>query len=149
AGDGCGTGEEAYATAMLMAQTLWKEGFRQRVKIYATDVDEDALATARQAGYRAKEIQPVPEEFRQKYFDVVGSRYVFNSDLRRSVIFGRHDLVQDAPMSRLDLLVCRNTLMYLNAETQGRILSRFHYALNADGFLFPGKAEVLLIQSSL
>jgi len=146
---GCATGEEAYAIAMLMAEALGKEGFRQRVKIYATDVDEDALATARQAGYGAKEIQPVPEEFRQKYFDVVGSRYVFNSDLRRSVIFGRHDLVQDAPMSRLDLLVCRNTLMYLNAETQGRILSRFHYALNADGFLFLGKAEVLLIQSSL
>src|SRR6266571_2262179 len=134
---------------MLMAEALGKEAFRQRVKIYATDVDEDALATARQAGYGAKEIQPVPEEFRQKYFDAVGSRYVFNSDLRRSVIFGRHDLVQDAPMSRLDLLVCRNTLMYFNAETQGRILSRFHYALNADGFLFLGKAEVLLIQSSL
>jgi two-component system, chemotaxis family, CheB/CheR fusion protein len=146
---GCATGEEAYAIAMLMAEALGKEGFRQRVKIYATDVDEDALATARQAGYGAKEIQPVPEEFRQKYFDAVGSRYVFNSDLRRSVIFGRHDLVQDAPMSRLDLLVCRNTLMYFNAETQGRILSRFHYALNADGFLFLGKAEVLLIQSSL
>jgi two-component system, chemotaxis family, CheB/CheR fusion protein len=145
---GCATGEEAYAIAMLMAEALGKEGFRQRVKIYATDVDEDALATARQAGYGAKEIQPVPEEFRQKYFDAVGSRYVFNSDLRRSVIFGRHDLVQDAPMSRLDLLVCRNTLMYFNAETQGQILSRFHYALNADGFLFLGKAEVLLIQSS-
>ena len=146
---GCATGEEAYAIAMLMAEALGKEEFRQRVKIYATDVDEDALATARQAGYGAKEIQPVPEEFRQKYFDAVGSRYVFNSDLRRSVIFGRHDLVQDAPMSRLDLLVCRNTLMYFNAETQGRILSRFHYALNANGFLFLGKAEVLLIQSSL
>src|SRR5437667_180926 len=146
---GCATGEEAYAIAMLMAEALGKERFRQGVKIYATDADEDALATERQAGYGAKEIQPVPEEFRQKYFDVVGSRYVFNSDLRRSVIFGRHDLVQDAPMSRLDLLVCRNTLMYFNAETQGRILSRFHYALNADGFLFLGKAEVLLIQSSL
>src|SRR5438093_13620914 len=74
---------------------------------------------------------------------------MFNSDLRRSMIFDRHDLVQDAPMSRLDLLVCRNTLMYFNAETQEQILARFHYALNADGFLFLGKAEMLLIQSSL
>src|SRR2546422_5780406 len=146
---GCATGEEAYAIAMLMAEALGKEGFRQRVKIYATDVDEDALATARQAGYGAKEIQPVPEEFRQKYFDVVGSRYVFNSDLRRSVIFGRHDLVQDAPMSRLDLLVCRNTLMYFNAETQGRILTRFHFALADTGYLFLGKAEMLLTRANL
>jgi two-component system CheB/CheR fusion protein len=65
------------------------------------------------------------------------------------VIFGRHDLVQDAPMSRLDLLICRNTLMYFNSETQNRILSRFNYAVNPNGFLFLGKAEMLLIHSSL
>ena len=75
--------------------------------------------------------------------------YVFHKDLRRSVIFGRHDLVQDAPISRIDLLVCRNTLMYLNSETQARILAGFHFALNRGGFLFLGKAEMLLTHSHL
>jgi two-component system, chemotaxis family, CheB/CheR fusion protein len=69
--------------------------------------------------------------------------------LRRSVIFGRHDLLQDAPISRLDLLVCRNTLMYFNSETQGRIINRFHFALNDHGYLFLGKAEMLVMHSNL
>ncbi len=126
---GCASGEEAYTLAMLIAEILGAEEFRQRVKIYATDVDEEALNQARLALYSVKDIQAVPEELRQKYFEIVGNRYVFRQDLRRSVIFGRHDLLQDAPISRLDLLVSRNTLMYFNSETQARILARFHFAL--------------------
>ncbi|MEH2086175.1 CheR family methyltransferase [Nostoc sp.] len=146
---GCASGEEAYTLAMLMTQILGAEEFRQRVKIYATDVDEDALNQARQAVYSAKDVQAVPDELRQKYFEMIGNRYVFRQDLRRSVIFGRHDLLQDAPISRLDLLVSRNTLMYFNSETQGRILARFHFALNDNGYLFLGKAEMLLMHSNL
>ncbi|WP_392482518.1 CheR family methyltransferase [Nostoc sp. C110] len=146
---GCASGEEAYTLAMLMAERLGAEEFRQRVKIYATDVDEEALNQARQATYSAKDVQAVSDELRQKYFEIVGNRYVFRQDLRRSVIFGRHDLLQDAPISRLDLLVSRNTLMYFNSETQGRILARFHFALNDTGYLFLGKAEMLLMHSSL
>ncbi|MEH2433938.1 MAG: CheR family methyltransferase [Nostoc sp.] len=146
---GCASGEEAYTLAMLMAEMLGAEEFRQRVKIYATDVDEEALNQARIAAYSAKEIQTVPDQLRQKYFEVIGNRYVFRQDLCRSVIFGRHDLLQDAPISRLDLLVSRNTMMYFNSETQGRILARFHFALNDAGYLFLGKAEMLLMHSSL
>ncbi|MEH1930451.1 CheR family methyltransferase [Nostoc sp.] len=146
---GCASGEEAYTLAMLMAEILGAEEFRQRVKIYATDVDEDALNQARLAVYSAKDIQTVPDELRQKYFEVAGKCYVFRPDLRRSVIFGRHDLLQDAPISRLDLLVSRNTLMYFNSETQGRILARFHFGLNDNGYLFLGKAEMLLMHSNL
>ncbi|MHC5724826.1 MAG: CheR family methyltransferase, partial [Nostoc sp.] len=146
---GCASGEEAYTLAMLMAEMLGAEEFRQRVKIYATDVDEDALNQARLAMYSAKDIQTVPDQLRQKYFEVAGKCYVFRPDLRRSVIFGRHDLLQDAPISRLDLLVSRNTLMYFNSETQGRILARFHFALNDHGYLFLGKAEMLLMHSNL
>ncbi|MDZ8257434.1 CheR family methyltransferase [Nostoc sp. ChiQUE01b] len=146
---GCASGEEAYTLAMLMAQILGAEEFRRRVKIYATDVDEDALNQARQAVYSAKDVQTMPDELRHKYFEIVGNRYVFRQDLRRSVIFGRHDLLQDAPISRLDLLVSRNTLMYFNSETQGRILARFHFALNDNGYLLLGKAEMLLMHSSL
>ncbi|MDZ8066731.1 MAG: CheR family methyltransferase [Nostoc sp. DedQUE08] len=146
---GCASGEEAYTLAMLMAQILGAEEFRQRVKIYATDVDEDALNQARQAVYSEKDVQSIPDELRHKYFEFVGNRHVFRQDLRRSVIFGRHDLLQDAPISRLDLLVSRNTLMYFNSETQGRILARFHFALNENAYLFLGKAEMLLMHSNL
>ena len=146
---GCASGEEAYTLAMVLAEALGLEAFRQRVKIYATDVDEEALTQARHASYSTKALQPVPAALREKYFETSGDRGVFRPDLRRTVIFGRHDLVQDAPISRLDLLVCRNTLMYFNAETQTRILARFHFALTDQGFIFLGKAEMLLTRANL
>ena len=141
---GCASGEEAYSLAMVFAEALGVERFRQRVKIYATDVDEEALAQARHATYGEQAVASVPPELVGTYFDRQGASYVFRKDLRRSVIFGRNDLVQDAPISRIDLLVCRNTLMYFNAETQTKILSRLHYALGVRGMLFLGKAEMLL-----
>jgi two-component system CheB/CheR fusion protein len=146
---GCASGEEAYTLAMVLAETLGAGDFRRRVKIYATDVDEEALAQARLASYSAAAVRPISPELRDKYFEQVRDRYVFRSDLRRTVIFGRHDLLQDAPISRLDLLVCRNTLMYFNAEAQSRILARLHFALSKHGFIFLGKAEMLLTHANL
>jgi len=90
----------------------------------------------------------VPTELRERYFEPVGNRFVFRKELRRSVIFGRNDLVQDAPISHVDVLACRNTLMYFNAETQSQILNRMHFALRPDGVLFLGKAEMLLSHSA-
>lgn len=141
---GCASGQEAYTLAILLAEAMGFEEFRQRVKIYATDVDEEALAEARAASYEAKAIEGVPRELLDKYFDVVNGRYVFRKDLRRAVIFGRNDLVRDAPISRVDLLVCRNTMMYLNAETQRSVLNRLHFALSPRGVLLLGHAEMLL-----
>ncbi|MGF1478648.1 MAG: CheR family methyltransferase [Cyanophyceae cyanobacterium] len=146
---GCASGEEAYTLAILFSEELGIEDCRQRVKIYATDVDEEALSEARHASYSTEALETISPELQERYFERQGERWAFRADLRRSVIFGRHDLVQDAPISRLDLLVCRNTLMYFNAETQGRILNRFHFALNDTGFLFLGKAEMLLTHSDL
>ncbi|WP_051114936.1 CheR family methyltransferase [Actinokineospora enzanensis] len=146
---GCASGQEAYSLAMVLADILGPERFRQRVKIYATDVDEEALAQARQASYLANDVQDLTEEQLRLFFEPQGNRYVFRKDLRRSVIFGRNDLVQDAPISRIDLLVCRNTLMYFNAETQAKILGRFHFALAPRGLLFLGKAELLLSHSRI
>ncbi len=114
------------------------------MKIYATDVDDEALAQARHAAYTPAEVEGLSEAHLEQYFELQGNRYCFRKDLRRSVIFGRNDLVQDAPISRIDLLVCRNTLMYFNAETQTKILERFHFALAPRGMLFLGKAEMLL-----
>jgi two-component system, chemotaxis family, CheB/CheR fusion protein len=146
---GCASGEEAFTLAMVLAEHLGMEAYAKRVKIYATDLDEDALATARQATYPAKNVEGVPAHLLEKYFTPYGSTFAFNKDLRRAVIFGRHDLVQDAPISRVDILTCRNTLMYFNAETQTRILNRLHFALNDDGLLFLGKAEMLLTHGNL
>ncbi|MFG1646722.1 CheR family methyltransferase [Amycolatopsis sp. NPDC049252] len=141
---GCAAGQEAYSLAIAFAEAIGVDAFRQRVKIYATDVDEEALAQARQASYTAAELEGLPEGKLEAYFEQYGSRYSFRKDLRRSVIFGRNDLVQDAPISRIDLLVCRNTLMYFNADTQTKILERFHFALAPRGMMFLGKAEMLL-----
>jgi two-component system CheB/CheR fusion protein len=144
---GCASGEEAYSIAMLLAETIGPEAFRERVKIYATDLDEEALSQARHAAYSAQSAEDVPLPLRERYFDRQDDRYIFHKDLRRSVIFGRHDLIQDAPISRVDMLICRNCLMYLNTETQARVLARFHFALVPRGVLFLGKAETLLAQS--
>jgi two-component system CheB/CheR fusion protein len=141
---GCASGEEAYSLAMIFAEALGGAEFRQRVKIYATDVDEEALAVARQAVYTDKDLRALPEGYQEKYFEAANGRFAFRKDLRRNVIFGRNDLVQDAPISRLHLLACRNTLMYFNAETQTRIVSRLGFALRPNGLLFLGKAEMLL-----
>jgi two-component system CheB/CheR fusion protein len=146
---GCASGEETYTLAIALAEVLGVEAFRERVKIYATDVDEESLAHARQATYTERDLQAVPPEYVERYFEPSAGRFTFRKDLRRSVIFGRNDLVQDAPISRIDLLVCRNALMYFNAETQTRILTRFHFALAPEGVLFLGKAEMLLSHGGL
>jgi two-component system CheB/CheR fusion protein len=146
---GTASGEEAYTIAMLLIEALGEERFRERVKIYATDVDEDALNQARQAAYTTKQTQGIPPDFLDKYFERLDARFVFRKDLRRSVIFGRHDLIQDAPISKVDLLICRNTLMYFNAEAQARVLAHFHFALNDDGILFLGKSEMLLTHTGI
>ncbi|KAA0101856.1 PAS domain S-box protein [Mycolicibacterium sp. P1-18] len=144
---GCASGQEAYTLAMVLADALDPEAFRHRVKIYATDLDEQALTEARAASYDAKAVASVPEPLLERYFEQVNGRYSFNKDMRRAVIFGRNDLVKDAPISRVDLLVCRNTLMYLNAETQQKVLGRLHFALAPEGVLFLGHAEMLLSHS--
>jgi len=141
---GCASGEEAYTLAIVLAEALGPDEFRQRVKIYATDVDEEDLSHARHATYAERQVEGLSRDRLDRYFDATNNRYTFRKDLRRSVIFGRNDLVQDSPISRIDLLVCRNVLMYFNAETQSRILSRFHFSLTNGGVLFLGKAEMLL-----
>jgi two-component system, chemotaxis family, CheB/CheR fusion protein len=144
---GCASGQEAYTLAMLLAEAMGSDAFRRRVKIYANDIDEEALAEARMASYDAKAVESVPPDLLARYFEQVNGRHVFHKDLRRAAIFGRNDLVKDAPISRVDLLVCRNTLMYLNAETQRNVLGRFHFALAPQGTLFLGHAEMLLSHS--
>jgi two-component system, chemotaxis family, CheB/CheR fusion protein len=144
---GCASGEEAYSLAMLFSDALGSDSFRRRVKIYATDVDENALAQARLGSYDERAVEAVPDDLRSRYFEQNNGRFVLRKELRRAVIFGRNDLVRDAPISRVDLLACRNTLMYLNGETQRNVLRRLHFALAPSGLIFLGHAEMLLSHS--
>jgi len=146
---GCATGQEAYTLAMVLCEALGLDHFLRRVKIYATDLDDEALIYARQGSYTAKEVEPVSELLRDRYFERQNGRFYFKKPLRRCVIFGRNDLVSDAPISKIDLLVCRNTLMYFDSQTQARILNRFHFALRPGGFLFLGKAETLSMYANV
>jgi two-component system, chemotaxis family, CheB/CheR fusion protein len=141
---GCSSGEEAYSLAIIFAEILGTEAYLKRVKIYGTDVDEDALRDARTGLYSSNALKGLPGDLRQKYFEPSGTQFAFRPDLRRRVIFGRHDITSDAPISRLNLLVCRNTMMYFNVETQSQIIERFHFALQEGSHLFLGKAEMLL-----
>jgi len=146
---GCASGEEPYTVAMVLARVMGETKFHERVKIYATDADEEALDQARHAAYLPRQIEHIPHDALGRFFERADQRYVFRKDLRRCVIFGRNDLVQDAPISRIDLLVCRNTLMYFNAETQSQVLRRFHFALDDEGYLLLGKSEMLITHTEL
>ena len=145
----CSSGEEAYTAAIVLAEQLGEEAFKRRVKIYATDIDEGALARARQAVFQRQAMKGLPAEYLDRYFERTSGGYLFRPDLRRYVIFGRNDLVQDAPISNIDLLISRNALMYFTREAQTRILSHFNFALHSTGFLFLGKSEMLTTHADL
>ncbi|HEX2150225.1 MAG TPA: CheR family methyltransferase [Actinomycetota bacterium] len=140
---GCASGEEAYSVVMVLAELLGPQAVTERVKVYGTDVDSEALTLARAAVYTARQVESVPPQLLKSYFEESNGKYAFDRELRRSVIFGRHDLLQDAPISHVDILTCRNTLMYFNSEAQGRIMSRFYFGLNDDGILVLGRAEMM------
>jgi two-component system, chemotaxis family, CheB/CheR fusion protein len=146
---GCSSGEEAYSVAMLLAEHLGERAGGYLVKIYGTDIDEEALTTARHAVYRLEQLKELPSEFVDRYFARDGQLYRVRRDLRRWCIFGSHNLTQAPPLSHIDLLVCRNVLIYFTSELQERIMSRFHYAVREDGYLFLGRSESLLARSRM
>jgi two-component system, chemotaxis family, CheB/CheR fusion protein len=143
---GCASGEEAYSLAILVADYFGPRLPTVDVKIYATDVDEDALNVGRRGEYPLDRLKRTREDWRRKYFQ--GTNMLrFNRDLRRLVIFGRSNLVTDAPISHCNLVICRNVLIYFDTDTQNRILGRLHYALEPRGVLFLGRAESKLATS--
>lgn len=141
---GCAAGQEIYSLLILLAEALGIESCIKRVQCFATDADWAAVQQARRATYSDLEIAGIPPNLLEKYFEQTEQGYVFHPRLHRTIIFGRHDLAQDAPMSKIDLLACRNVLMYFNRDTQASILVRFHFALKNTGFLLLGKSELLI-----
>ena len=144
---GCASGEEPYSVAILLCELLGPKVKDYEIKIYATDNDESALNTARRAEYLPEALRGVKPELNAKYF--IGDRLMrVARDVRRMVIFGRSNLLTDAPISHVDLLLCRNVLIYFDAPAQMHILGRLKYALNDGGILFLGKSESQLKRNS-
>jgi PAS domain S-box-containing protein len=138
---GCYTGEEAYSVAITIAEIFESQGIRKDVQIFATDIDESATQLARHGVYSAAAVADIPQELLRKYFIAKNESYQVSKTIRDMIIFSRHDLVRDPPFTRLDLIVCRNLLIYFNASLQERIMPMFHYTLQNGGLLFLGKSE--------
>jgi two-component system CheB/CheR fusion protein len=140
---GCATGEEAFSAAIVLAEAMGASFANQEVKIFGTDVDEKAIGYARKGHYTKEQVASVPARFLADWFVEEGDGYAVRKELRRCVVFGINNLVSDAPISRLDLLICRNVFIYLDSALQKRVLSRFHYALRRHGILLLGKSELI------
>ena len=146
---GCASGEEAYSLAIALAEELGMEQYQKRVRIFASDVDAEALNQARQGHYSAMKMADMPVVFRERYFEPVGNDYSVCSKLRSPLIFFRHNLLEDPPMSNIDLLLCRNALIYFNHDGQTKTLVRFYFSLNRNGVLFLGNSEALPLGNEL
>ena len=138
---GCATGEEAYSLAILLSEHAALIPEPPRIQIFATDIDERAIAQARECRYPAAiALDVTPSRLRQ-FFAKEGDTYVLRKQIREMVQFAPHNVLRDPPFSRLDLISCRNLLIYLTREMQERVLEIFHFALRPDGYLFLGASE--------
>lgn len=137
----CATGEEAYSLAMLVIEKISALRKDVKLQVFATDVDENALSVARAGIYPDAIAADVSSERLARFFDKEDHSYRVKPELRDVVVFAQHNILADAPFSKLDLVSCRNLLIYLNADAQERVIQMFHFALNDDGLLFLGSSE--------
>lgn len=137
----CSTGEEAYSLAILINEAIEAEGLQGSVMVFATDMNDQAIEIARRSVYPQGIKEHVPKHLLKKYFIDKGDGYQILPTLREKVIFARQNLINDPPFTKLDLISCRNLLIYLKGETQRRIMSIFHFALRPNGVLFLGASE--------
>lgn len=138
---GCATGEEAYSVAMLLFDALGGKIDEYKLQIFATDIDEKALNTARRGIYSEAGMKGVPVEMINRHFERNENGLELNKAIRSMVLFSRHDLTCNPPFLKLDLISCRNLLIYFNEHLQQRVISLFHYSLQPSGYLFLGKSE--------
>jgi two-component system CheB/CheR fusion protein len=138
---GCATGEEAYTLAILSMERVRAKGQRHRIQMFATDLDAVALERARRGVYGEDVIRTIPSDLLERYFVRQGEGYAVRKDVRDSIVFARHDVTQDTPFVRIDLISCRNLLIYLDADLQRVVLRSFHFSLVPNGILVLGKSE--------
>ena len=146
---GCATGEEAYSIAILLRERILLQEGRQRVQIFAGDIDDDALELARQARYPEAVAEHITPERLERFFVKQEHTYVVSKEIREMCIFSSHNLIRDPPFSRLDLVLCRNLLIYLETDLQEHVSNLFHYALRPGGYLFLGPSESIAGPSDL
>ena len=146
---GCASGEEAYSVAITLAEVMYERAVRVPVHIFATDLSEPAIEHARAGCYSPGIADDVSPARLQRYFMKVDGHYRVNREIRDMCVFARQDVTRDPPFSRLDLIVCRNVLIYLGVAVQKKLMGVFHYALNANGFLLLGGAETIGSNSEL
>lgn len=138
---GCATGEEAYSVAIALDEAIAKHGIRRPVKLFATDVHEGALNTAARGIYPESALAKLSEERRSRYFSQTDNGWQVSPELRQMIVFAPHNLLQDAPFTQLDLVTCRNLLIYFQPQAQKKALSFFHFALHTGGALVLGPSE--------
>jgi two-component system CheB/CheR fusion protein len=138
---GCSTGEEAYSIAMLIREFMDEARQEWKVQLYSTDLDDDAIAAARAGVYPRNIAQDVSPERLRRFFVTEDANYRVKKEIREMVVFAVHNVIKDPPFTKLDLLSCRNLLIYLEPELQSRILPAFHYALRPGGALFLSPSE--------
>jgi two-component system CheB/CheR fusion protein len=146
---GCATGEEAYSLTILCRDLMQECRADLRLQVFATDIDSEALAVARRGIYTQAALADLPADYVKRYFKPGVSGYEVVKSLRDGVIFARQDIAADASFLKLDLVSCRNLLIYFNAQLQARVLSVIHRALQSDGLLFLGRAETVSQQEDL
>ena len=132
---GCATGEEVYSIAMCLLERTAELSHNPSLQIFATDLSEGALAKAREGTYLVNIARDVSAERLRRFFAKVGGHYQISKAIREMCVFARHDLTRDPPYSRIDLISCRNVLIYLEPRLQERVFATFHYALRPEGFL--------------
>jgi two-component system CheB/CheR fusion protein len=140
---GCSTGEEAYSVAMVVKDALDGYGLDLNLQVYATDLDADALVVARKGLYPKSVAADIPRDKLDRRMVLHGGDYAVRKELRESLVFAEHNLLKDPPFSRMDLICCRNLLIYLDKSAQKRVLDVFQYALQPHGLLFLGSSESL------
>jgi two-component system CheB/CheR fusion protein len=140
---GCSTGEEVYSLAILFQRNMEVIGEEYQIKIFATDLDKDSIQHASKGIYSESIAKSICPEYLTDYFTLYGSEYQINKEIRQMVIFAHHNILKDPPFIQLDLVACRNMLIYLQPEMQRKVISLFHFSLKPDGFLFLGPSETL------
>ena len=138
---GCSTGEEVYSIAMMVQKYMETSGKNMGVRIFGTDIDENAVSTARSATYPHTISSNVDQDYLDNFFTKEYSNYKIKKNVRDLTIFASHDILIDPPFGKLDVISCRNLLIYMNKDAQNKILSTFIYALKHDGILFLGPSE--------
>ena len=138
---GCSTGEEAYSVAMLLLEEATRRGIAVPIQIFASDLDEGALATAREGRYPRSIEADISEDRVKRFFIDEGTHFRVRKEVRDLLLFANHSVLKDPPFTRLDLITCRNLLIYLERTLQQQLCNIFHYALRPEGFLFLGSAE--------